>query len=197
MAKRRGGGLFTYVADPLTGATKLTTLSVVLILLLGVGIVLAIVLPLTLLKPKDDSNQEQPTKGGGSVSPGMNKLPGQITIAEVTQAPSAGQGIIYFSQAQASGTVCDTCTATFDINLTYSGGIPSPAPVYKQLTAPSTSGVVTFDYSVPTQTGGSTSPQPTPPAQVSVEVKARSVSSQDPSKTSAPTTFTKTIPYVA
>lgn len=194
---RRGGGLFTYVADPITGQTKYTTLSIILILLVVVGVVLAIVLPLTLGK-KDEEKHDERHDGGGRVSP-MDKIPGRLTIAEVAQAPSAGQGIIYFSQDQAAGTVCESCTATFDINLTYSGGQPTPEPTFKTVTAPSTSGVVTFDYSVsgsgfsPLTPGGSTS---TPPTQVSVQITARSINPQT-GKHGGPTSFSKTIPYVA
>ncbi len=191
---RRGGGIFRTTPDPITGATKLTTLSIFLIFLLVVGIVLAIVLPLVLNK-KDDKKDDETPSGGGAVSP-MSKIPGRLTIAEVAQAPSAGQGIIYFSQDQAAGTVCETCTAQFDINLSYSGGQPTPPASYKTVTAPSTSGVVTFDYSVPTDTGGSTPPTPSPPTQVQIEVTARS---QVPGtgKRGAPTTFSKTLQYVA
>jgi hypothetical protein len=194
---RRGGGIFRTAPDPITGATKLTTLSVVLILILVVGVVLAIVLPLTLLKPKDESTEQT---GGGAVGPGFSKLPGRITIAELTQAPSAGQGIIYFSQAQAAGTVCDTCTAIFDISITYSGGNPQQEPVTKTVSAPSTSGTVTFDYGVPEPRFNPLQPgvaNTTPPTQVQIDVTARSVSSQDPSKKSGATSFSKTIPYVA
>ena len=199
MAKRRGGGFFTKTVTDAAGVVTTVTdwrsiIAILLTVILTVGAVL-LVLFFTVLKPKDSSS-EQPS-GGGAVAPPYSKLPGTITIAEIAQAPSAGQGIIYFSQAQAAGTVCDTCTAIFDINLTYSGGQPVPPLSSKQVTAPSTSGVVTFDYSVPTQTGGSTPPTPTPPAQVSIEVTARSVSSQDPTKKSGPTSFSKTIPYVS
>lgn len=195
MAKR-GGGIFTYVADPVTGATKYTSLSIILIFLLVVALVLAIVLPLMLLK-KDDDKKE----GGGAVAPPYSKLPGRITIAEVTQAPSAGQAIIYFSQAQASGTVCDTCTAVFDIIMTYSGGNPTQDPVHKQITAPSTSGVITFDYSVFTPDrhtpGQNININTTPPTSVQLDITARSTNPQNPSKTSGSTSFSKTIPYVA
>lgn len=198
MAKRKVGGFFTKnVTDAAGVVTRVTDWKSIMVLILTivvVGAIIGVVLYFT-LSPKKESPEEP--SGGGSVAPSYSKIPGSITIAEVTQAPSAGQGIIYFSQAQAAGTVCDTCTAMFDINLTYSGGQPVPPPSFKQLTASSTSGVLTFDYSVPTQSGGTTPPLPTPPTQVSVQVTARSVSSQDPSKTSGPTTFTKTIPYVA
>lgn len=198
MAKRKVGGFFTKtVTDPAGFVTKVTdwrSIIALIVTLVIVAVIVGVVLYVA-LTPKKESPEEP--SGGGAVAPSYSKIPGNITIAEVTQAPSAGQAIIYFSQAQAAGTVCDTCTAMFDINLTYSGGLPVPPPSLKQVTASSTSGVVTFDYSVPTQTGGSTPPEPTPPAQVSIQVTARSVSSQDPSKKSGPTSFSKTIPYVA
>lgn len=196
MAKR-GAGIFRTDPDPITGLTKLTWVSIILIFVLVVGVVLAIVLPLTLGK-KDHDKHEQPS-GGGAVAP-MSNLPGRITIAEVAQAPSAGQGIIYFSQDQAAGTVCESCTAQFDINLSYSGGQPTPESTFKTVTSPSTSGVVTFDYSVsgsgfnPLTPGGNTT---TPPNQVTVQITARSISSQDPTKKGGSTSFSKTIPYVA
>lgn len=197
MAKRRGGAIFQNV-DPLTGISSWTLLSkmlftlfiIILVALAGYSIYLAIAI-LTETSPGGSAQ-----KGGGAVAPPISKIPGRITIAEVAQSPSAGQAIIYFSQAEAAGTTCDTCTATFDINLTYVGGLPSQPPADKTVTAPATSGTVIFDYSVPTQTGGSTSPTPSPPTQVTVSITARSVSSEDPTKSGAPTTFTKSIPYV-
>lgn len=194
---KRGGGIFTYVADPITGTTKYTTLTVVLILLLVIGIVLAIALPLILTR-KDEKDSKQ--EGGGAVAPSYEKVPGRITIAEVSQAPSAGQAIIYFSQAQASGTVCDTCTAAFDIIMTYSGGSSDQEPVHKSVTATSTSGTVIFDYSV------FTPDQPTPgqninintssPTSVQLDITARSTNPQTGS-VGGSTSFSKTIPYVA
>lgn len=192
MAKRRGGGIFTYVTDPITGATEFTTFTYVLIVLLFVGIVLAIVLPLTLI----DRHKPETRTGGGAVAPPMSQQPGRINIAEVAQSPSAGQAIIYFSQAEASGTTCDTCTAEFDVNISYVGGQPNPAPVFKKVTAPALSGTTTLDYSVSTQTGGTTPPLPTPPTQINLSITSRSVNPQNGVK-GAPTTFSKTLPYVA
>lgn len=196
MAKR-GGGIFTYVADPLTGKTKLTTLSIILILVIIVGIVLAIVLPLTLGKRHDDIPKEP---SGGAVAPPYNKRPGRINIAEVTQAPSAGEAIIYYSQAEEQGVLCDTCTAQFDINLTYIGGNPQPSPDHKIVTSPSLNGVARFDYGVftpPPSTGGQNiRTNTTPPTQVQVEITARSMLPGS-GISGGSTTFSKTIPYVA
>lgn len=197
MARRKVGGAWFQNVDPVTGVTSWTGLSKFLFSIAGLTIVgLLIWMVVSIVMNSKSDGGSPPPSGGGAVAPPMSKLPGRITIAEVAQAPSAGQAIIYFSQAEAAGTTCDTCTATFDINLTYSGGLPTPSPVYKQATAPSVSGVVTFDYSVPTQTGGSTPITPTPPTQVTVSITARSVSNEDPSKKGSPTTFTKTLTYV-
>lgn len=193
---RRGGGIFTYVADPVTGATKFTSLTIILIFLAIVAGVLAIVLPLVLLKPHDEEGPKEPR---GKVGPPMNQLPGRINIAEVAQAPSAGEAIIYFSLAEEAGTVCDTCTAEFDINLTYVGGSPTQSPAHKKVTSAATSGTARFEYG--SSTGGFSPLTPggsnaTPPTQVQVEITARSVV-PGTGKLGAPTTFSKTLQYVA
>jgi hypothetical protein len=196
MAKR-GGGIFTYVADPITGKTKLTTLSIILILLLIVGIILAIVLPLTLGKKRDEPASKE---SGGAVAPPYSKRPGRINIAEVAQAPSAGQAIIYYSQAEEQGVLCDTCTAEFSINLSYVGGNPQPESQYKIVTSPSLNGVARFDYSVftppPTTGGQNIRTNTTPPTQVQVEISARSLV-PGTGISGGTTTFSKTLPYVA
>ena len=199
MVKRRGGAIIDFfrTVDPTTGSSSITTLSIILIIILIAGILLAIVLPFVLGK-KDTSSSSQPT-GGGTVAPPMSTIPGKITIAQVAQAPSAGQAIIYFSQAQASGSVCDTCTATFDINMTYTGGSPSQPPSFKTVTASATSGTVLFDYGFsqgpfsPITPGGSNT---VPPTSVSLQITARSTNPQT-GAIGSPTTFSKTIPYVA
>lgn len=193
MAKRRGGGLFT---DDLTGNmtifSKVFSSIFLIAALVGFGFLVYFLIKTFAPKKHDD----KPEEGGGNVSP-FDKIPGPLKIAEVAQAPSAGQAIIYFSQA--AGSVCDTCTALFDINITYSGGQPTPPFTTKQVTASSNSGVVTFDYSVsgsgfsPVTPGHST---PNLPTSVQLDITARSVSSHDPSKKSGPTSFSKTIPYV-
>lgn len=193
MAKR-GGALIDYFrsVDPITGASKITTLSIVLIFVLIVLVLLAVILPLTLGRDKDQEEPKESKKTG----PPMSGIPGRITIAEVAQAPSAGQAIMYFSQAEASGTTCESCTAEFDVNITYSGGRPVPPPQYKKLTAPALSGTVTFEYSVPTQTGGSTRPDVEPPNQMDITVHARSVNTQT-GQIGGATSFSKTLPYIA
>lgn len=199
MVKRRGGAIIDFfrTVDPTTGSSSITTLSMFLIFILLAGVILAIVLPLV-LGNKDTPSPSQPT-GGGSVAPPTATIPGQIKIAEIAQAPSAGQAIIYFSQAQASGSVCDTCTATFDINMTYTGGSPSQPPSYKSVTASATSGTVTFEYGFsqgpfsPITPGGSNT---VPPTSVTLDVTARSTNPQT-GAIGGPTTFSKTIPYVA
>lgn len=194
---KRGGGIFTYVADPLTGATKLTSISIFLIFLLIVGVILAIVLPLTIGKKRDDG---EPSGPSGKVGPPMSQLPGRINIAEVAQAPSAGQAIIYYSLAEEAGTVCDTCEAVFDISLKYVGGTPPHEPEHKIVTSPALNGIARFDYSVfapsPSTPGQNIHTNTSPPTQVEIEVTARS---QVPGtgKRGAPTTFSKTLQYVA
>lgn len=195
MAKR-GGGLFTYVADPITGATKYTSFTILLLFLAIVGGILAIVLPFVLSK-KDRGDSSEPDKH--TVGPDISGLPSRLTIAEVAQGPSAGQAIIYFSPAQATGVACEGCTATFDITITYIGGQPTTPPTFKKVSSPTTSGVVTFDYAAsssgfsPLTPGGNTTVHPT---QITVDISARSVNTQT-GKSSGPTTFSKTLPYVA
>ncbi len=198
MAKRKIGGGWFSSTDPLTGATS-RNWSNIFITIITVLVVLGVIVLILMLVLRHPKESEPAPSGGGAVAP-MSNIPGPLTIAEVAQAPSAGQAIIYFSQDRVAGAACDTCTAQFDINLSYSGGQPTPGPIFRTVTAPSTSGVVTFDYSVsgsgfsPLTPGGSTS---TPPNQVGVKITARSISSQDPTKKGSPTSFSKTIPYVA
>jgi hypothetical protein len=199
MARRRGGGIFsTTMTDLDTGAMSSVTNWKNIILLILAIVVIGVIIGVSVwfgTRPRDQEGPSAPASGG-KVGPSWNKLPGRINIAEVAQAPSAGQGIIYFSQAEEAGTVCDTCEAVFDINLTYVGGNPAPPLAHKIVTTPALNGVARFDYSVPTQTGGSTPPTPSSPTQVQIEVTARS---QVPGtgKRGAPTTFSKTLQYVA
>jgi hypothetical protein len=194
---RRGGAIIDWfqTSNPITGTSTMTTLSKFLVFILLAGIILAIVLPLVLTKK--DAPASQPTGSGGSVAPPIDTLPGRITIAEVAQAPSAGQAIVYFSQA--SSATCESCIASFDINTTYTGGSPSQHPSFKTLTSPSNSGTLTFEYGAsqgpfdPITPGGNNT---TPPTSVTVQITARSTNPQT-GAISSPTSYTKTIPYVA
>jgi hypothetical protein len=195
MARRRytGGGWFR---DDITGDPTILGSGVVSLLILVVlaGVAVGVYFIIKEFGRHEKPDEKEPE--GGKVGPPISGIPGKITIAEVAHAPSAGQGIIYFSQAEASGTTCEACTAEFDVNITYSGGRPTPSPSYKKVTAPVLNGVVTFDYSVPTQTGGSTQPDVMPPTQMDVSVSARSINAES-GQTGGPTTFSKTLPYVA
>lgn len=191
----RGGGFFsTTTISPGGMSVKTIHWWNIFYFILGLvvlGTIIGVAVYFGTRKKQDDSGPEH--RSGGST---MNKVPGSIKIAEVSQAPSAGQAIIYFSQQQAPGASCDNCTSTFDINMTYYGGKPNPSPVFKKVTGSSTSGTVTFDYSIPSQTGTPMPLAPTPPTQVNVKITAREV---DPAtgKMGGPTSFSKTIPYVA
>lgn len=199
MARRRHiGGNWFRTTDAITGVTT-TNWGNVLILIVSILVLglVAGVITWAVISNKPQSNQNQQT-GGGAVGPPISTIPGRITIAEVAQAPSAGQAIIYFSQAEASGTTCQTCTATFDVNMTYVGGNPTQPPGFKTVTAPSTSGTVTFEYGA--STGGFSPLTPggnntVPPSQVQLSITARSTNPQT-GKSGPQTTFTKTIPYV-
>jgi hypothetical protein len=202
MVKRRGGGFFTTTYSPPGGmaVTEINWKNIILLILLIV--VLGVIIGVSVwagTRPKDQEGPSAPASGG-KVGPPMSQLPGRINIAEVAQAPSAGQGIIYFSQAEEAGTVCDTCEAVFDINLTYVGGTPQHEPDHRIVTTPALNGVARFDYSVfapsPSTPGQDVRTNTSPPTQVQIEVTARS---QVPGtgKRGPPTTFSKTIPYVA
>ena len=211
MARRKlGGGIFK---DDITGDWTGIARGIFTILVLGLLATAGYFIYLAVVAGTPSSgDSSEPNKLGpggtqkrrlgpggtpfvGPTGPGMNTIPGRITIAQVGQSPSAGQGVIYFSQAEAEGATCDTCTGTFDIQLKYTGGLPTPPPKFTNVSAGATSGTVTFDYSVPTQTGGGTSPTPTPPTQVTAIVSARSVNPSTGNMGPA-TTFTKTMPYV-
>lgn len=142
---------------------------------------------LTKEKKHDSGGGGSATPSGGAVDPGMSERPGRINIASVVQGPSAGQAIIYFSQAETMGVLCDTCTAMFDVNMTYTGGSPAPPAVYKPMTAPATSGVLTLDYSV----NGLT----TSPTQVTIDITARSKNPKT-GITGGPTKFSQMLPYI-
>ena len=198
MTRKRGGGFFWTKTD-VPGGVSVTTINWKNIILLIIGIViLGVIIGVSVwagTRPKDEKRSDD--RGGGSVGPKYSGLPGRITIAEVVQAPSSGQAIIYFSKAEAGGTTCDVCTAEFNVNLTYIGGTPQQPPAYKMITAPSTTGIVTFDYGVPTS--GFDPLQPgnvisSPPTQVQIDVTSRSITPEG--KAGGPTTFSKTIPYV-
>lgn len=197
MARRKGGGLFTSsVTDAAGVVTNVTNWTSILVVTVTVVVVITIVVVVFYfaLKPKEGKHEESKS-GGGDVAPPMSQQPGRITIAEVAQAPSSGQAIIYFSQSEASGVTCDTCTAEFDVNITYTGGQPVPPPTHKKVTSPVLNGTVTFDYSVPTETGGTTPPLPIPPTQVSLDITARSINPQNGIR-GGPSSFSKNIPYV-
>jgi hypothetical protein len=201
MPRKRGGGFFTTTVPALLPggvATTVVNWKNIIFLILGI-IILGVIIGVSVwagTRPKKD--EKGTDGGGGAVGPKYSDLPGRITIAEVAQAPSSGQAIIYFSKAEAAGTTCDVCTAEFDINLTYTGGTPQQPPVYKMITAPSTSGVVTFDYSVftpPPPTGAQNIQINTsPPTQVQIDITVRSITPQG--RAGGSTTFSKTIPYV-
>lgn len=201
MAKRRGGGILWDV-DPNTGITSFGLKNIVSIL--GILVVLGVIglIIFIVVKVVSQKGPETPSGGGGgepkggSVAPPMSQQPGRIDIAEVAQSPSAGQAIIYFSQAEASGTTCESCSADFDINIKYTGGRPVPSPAFKKVSASAVNGTVTFDYSVPTQTGGSTGPDVIPPTKIDVTITARSMNPQT-GASGGPTSFRKTLPYVA
>lgn len=200
MVKRRGGGFFTTTINPPGGIPVTQTNWRNIFLFILVIVILGVIIGVSVYygtRPKEPSSEGQ--KGGGAVAPPYSKRPGRINIAEVAQAPSAGQGIIYFSQAEEQGVLCDTCTAEFNINITYTGGTPVE-PQFKKVTSPSTSGVARFDYSVfippPSTPGQQIHTGTTPPTSMQVEVNARSMI-PGTGISGGTTTFTKTLPYVA
>jgi hypothetical protein len=198
MAKRgyKGGGFFT---DDITGKTTMLgslTIAFVGIIMLGaLG-----VLTYFLIKDFGKGQSTQPSGGPQNpVAPPMSNLPGRIKIAEIAQAPSAGQAVIYFSQAEGPGVSCETCTADFDIQLSYDGGNPKAPPAFKKETAPSKNGLLTFDYSVLTPSPGSNQNirvNQTPPSFVNITVNARSVNPQTGVMGSL-TSFNKRLAYIA
>jgi len=192
MVKRsyKGGGWFTDDSGNFTTLSYAISSALSIIALVGLGVMIYVLI-------KVFGKKEEPEHSKGhAVAPPISKQPGRINVAEVAQSPSAGQAIIYFSQAEAAGTTCESCTASFDIQMSYSGGMPVPAPSFQTVTTSPANGTVTFDYSVPTQTGGTTGPQPTPPNSVSFSITARSINPET-GATGLTTTFSKTIPYIA
>lgn len=191
---RRGGG---WMHDDITGElTKTGTL----IIVIGIVIILVSVgLGLYYGMRHGDRPSEAPKSGGGAVAPPYSKRPGRVNIAEVAQAPSAGEAIIYFSQAEEGGVVCDTCTAEFGINITYTGGSPPQEPKYQTVTSPATSGVARFTYGTsaggfsPLTPGGSNA---SPPTSMQIDITARSMV-PGTGTSGGSTSFSKTLPYVA
>jgi hypothetical protein len=199
MARRKIGGGWFSSTDPSTGVIT-RNWSNIFITVIGILMLLGVIALILMLVLRRPTESEPAQTGGGAVAPPYSTRPGRINIAEVAQAPSAGQGIIYYSLAEEAGTVCDTCSAEFGINLTYTGGNPQHPPQYKTVTAPAVNGVARFDYSVftpPPSTGGQNiRTNTTPPTQVRVEITARSTNPQTRAA-GAPTSFSKTLQYVA
>jgi len=196
MAKRRGGGLFK---DDITGAwtpfgnIMFAIAGVVVLGLLGLGLYF-------ILKDFQPTRGEDAGPEKHKTGPGTDTLPGKVNIAEILNAPSAGQAILYFSKHEEAGTTCDTCNVQFDVDLTYTGGSPSQPPKHEVVMAPLNSGTVIIPYGQPSSgfspvTPGSNTAQP--PTSVVVAVTARVVSNANPSLKGAATSFSKTIPYAS
>jgi hypothetical protein len=165
MAARRykGGGIFT---DDLTGGW--TTLSKFLFLIAGLTVLGLLIWMIVALVLKYTQNNTAPSPQGGSVAPPMSGTPGRVTIAEIAQAPSSGQAIIYFSKAEAAGTTCDTCEVEFNVTTTYTGAYPSnPDPVTNVTTAPLSAGAVYITYTPQNPRGADSLP-----TQVQINVTA-------------------------
>jgi hypothetical protein len=190
MAKRKGGGIFV---DDITGNWTILTKSLYSILFLAVIGGISYVLYLVFSKSKRDGPVEPERH---SVGPNMNRIPGTVDIASVAQGPSAGQAIIYFSKHEAGGTTCDTCEVEFSINLSYSGGSSVPSPTPTIVTAPLNSGNAMVNYGIP-EPYTHTPPLPTPPTSVRLDITARVTDPTNPSNSGRPTSFSKTLPYVA
>ena len=117
---------------------------------------------------KKDSGGGGSSPSGGTVGPSYSNLPGRVDIAGINQGPSAGQAIIYFSKAEASGTTCETCEVEFKTTTSYTGAYPSnPDPVTDVKTVPLTAGIVNITYTSQNPRGSDSLP-----TQVQIDVTA-------------------------
>lgn len=123
---------------------------------------------LTKEKKHDSGGGGSATPSGGAVDPGMSNRPGRVDIAAINQGPSAGQAIIYFSKAEATGATCDSCEVEFKTTMTYTGAYPSnPEPLTKVTTVPLSAGIVNITYTPESPRGSDSLP-----TQVQIDVTA-------------------------
>jgi len=155
-------------AAPGVGSTNFNNILIGIFVFILIAAVIGVVV-WAVLKEKDKKKDSgEPSPSGGTVGPSYSNLPGRVEIAGINQGPSAGQAIVYFSKAEASGTTCETCEVEFQINTSYTGAYPSnPDPVRNVRTVPLTSGIVNITYT-PQNPRGSDSL----PTQVQIDVTA-------------------------